>query len=319
MLRKAQGIIWSLFFLLIGCSRVMEREEADRSLKVLNSNLVNFLSVSSEKSELKALWFLLDNPASPLCLKQKQKHSILDASIKSKGIFDWDTEAALFLQKDSSKQLILNFPANGKDGEDIRFVLSEFETRDCKNRPEFPVEIVANLFVERQNKLEIKHTASIQDNLPLEISSSIAGDGYSANLKTKRTREGKQGTMKMKMNIFSNSFTVCSANIDAKIEYSRQGYYFRNFDFDFELFEHHIVGKLDYSKIDPTASDYVRSFNRYSTIIISENNGDKVGNIVLGKSMNGEMLDYFVRFSNGEEVLLSSYIPVIKKILDFKY
>ncbi len=319
MFRKTEGFILSLFFLLSGCTNMLNRDEADRSLKVMNSNLVNFFTAASEKPEIQALHFLLNEPSSPLALTQKEKRPSPDAIAKTKGIFEWNTESGLFLKKDSTQQLTMNFPANGKDGENVRFVLSDFETRDCKNRPEFPVAISANLFIEGVEKLEISHHATIQDDLPLEISSSVSGDRYSGTLKTNRTRQGNSGTLNIEIDIRSNGFSVCSAAIDAKIEYSRQGYYFRHFDFKLNLFEHRITGKLDYSKIDPTTSDYVKSFNRYSSIVITENNGNKVGNIVLRKSVNEELLDYFVRFSNGEEVLLSSYIPMIKKVLDFKY
>lgn len=318
-------LIQLLFVLLVfsGCIRQLNREEADRSLKVLNSNLVNFITLSSEKPEIKALWFLLNEPSSPLTLVQKRnflkRDTITNIQEKSKGIFQFNIENHLFEKTDSSDQTILIFPSDGKNGEEARFVLSEFESQDCKTRPEFPVKIVASMFINDNEKLTINHRAVIEDNLPLESSSLISGDDYKVTIDLARTRMDKAGTLDLDVYFKAKGFTICSATIDAKIEYSRQGYYFRFFDFRVKLFEHEIIGKLDYSKIDPTASDYVDLFNRYSSMELFENNGNKVGNIILGKSVNSELLDYYIQFENGDKVLVSEYIPLLSKILDYKY
>ena len=324
MLRRLFPIQFIIALLIFSdCTSQLNREEADRSLKVLNSNLVNFVTLSSEKPEIQALWFLLNNPSSPLTLAQKRNFFVRDTipelSGKAKGVFHYNTEKKLFEKASTSAQTILIFPSDGKAGTDARFVLSEFESQDCKTRPEFPVKISAAMFIEDTEKLTIDHSASIENNLPKKISSLIIGDDYKVNLDLARTREGNAGTFDFNIYFKAKGFTVCSAVIDAKIEYSRQGYYFRYFDFRIKLFEHEIIGKLDYSKIDPTASNYADLFNRYSTIELFENNGNKVGNIILGKSENEELLDYFVKFDNGDEVLLSTYVPLLNKILDYKY
>jgi|GEM_PF-1151451 len=323
MIRKTACLLFLTVILCTGCKRVLNREEAERSLKVLNSNLVNFISLSSEKPEIQGLYFLLDEPASPLTLTQNRnffkRGTSSDSPAKLKGIYQWYPGKKLFEKKDTSKQLVLLFPLEEKPGDSARFVLSEFESQDCKSRPEFPVTIKADMFINGLKKLTIDHQAEVQDNLPLHVSGLVAGDGYKLIYHLNRTRQEESGTIDLDLILKANGFELCSFGANAKIGYSRQGYYFRYISFQLKIFEHEITGELDYSKIDPTASDYIDLFNRYSRIGIRETAGPEVGNIILGETGNGELLDYFVKFANGDKVLLSSYIPMLKKILNYKY
>ena len=116
----------------------------------------------------------------------------------------------------------------------------------------------------------------------------------------------------------TKGFEVISGHVDAEIEYSRQGYFFKTIDFYLKLQDHHVTGKIKYSEINPTAADYIDSFNSNSSIILSEGK-NQVGKIVLNKTDNKELLDYYIRFSDGSKTLLSTYIPVLKKLLNLKY
>lgn len=106
--------------------------------------------------------------------------------------------------------------------------------------------------------------------------------------------------------------------MDSQIEYGKRSYFFKTIRFNLKLIDHTISGKINYSAIDPMASDYVGSFNSNSDILIKE--GQKVvGKIILNKTNNSELLDYFVRFSNGREIALCEYIPALKNLLNLKY
>jgi hypothetical protein len=85
------------------------------------------------------------------------------------------------------------------------------------------------------------------------------------------------------------------------------------------LFNHLIKGHIVYSKIDPMAREYVESFNANSDIQIFEMPGNHlVGNLILGKTHEKELLDYFIRFNDGSEVLVSEYLPFLDKLLNMK-
>jgi hypothetical protein len=106
---------------------------------------------------------------------------------------------------------------------------------------------------------------------------------------------------------------------NSEIGYSRMGYYFEKIDFKINLFSHVVTGKIDYDKINPTSEDYASSFNSNSVIQIFELPGKrKVGDIVLHTLPDGEILDYFVKFSNGQMIMVNEHLPVLNKILNLK-
>lgn len=313
-------ILWMIvcLSLIAGCSSTMSPSEADRSMKILNSNLTNLITISSDKPEIQAVYFLLHENSSPLCLKQKNSSSN-SSGVHEKGIFVWNKQTQQFEKQSNSEQVELLFPFDGKGGDSAHFIMNEFEVQACKSRPDFPVSADAVLKMGQKVKLQIEHNATIEDNLPLQINSLFRGDDYLLTFLLHRTRMDQKGDFKCEFKLKNKGFAICSGKIDAKIEYSRAGYYFRHFNFAIKLMDHQIHGTLDYSLIDPTATDYAELFNRHSQIYIEESNAGKVGEIVLGKNGDGELLDYLVEFSNGKQVLLSEYIPLLKKILDFKY
>jgi hypothetical protein len=107
--------------------------------------------------------------------------------------------------------------------------------------------------------------------------------------------------------------------VDALIGYSSMGYYFNDIHFTMILFNHLIKGNILYSKIDPTDRDYAESFNANTNIQIFEMPGNHlVGNLVLGKTHNGELLDYFIRFNDGSKIPVSEYLPFLDKLLNMK-
>jgi len=301
----------------------MNRDEADRSLKVLNSNLINLVTNASDKPELEALHFLLTEPSSPIYLLRTNSLFLADSvkklSDRNKGKFNWDQDRKTFVRKDGSDNLELNFSVGKQMDVNAEFVINDYKSEDCNNHIGFPVLMDAKILIEKLDKLTIAHHAVIKDHFPLEIKSLIKGVDYQFELNLHRTRDGNKGSIQMDFNILANGYIICSADIKTKIEYTKDGYYFTYFDFEIELIDHQIKGKIDYAKIDPTAGNYIDLFNEYSEIIISEVYGKKVGNIVLGLSGDGELLDYFINFNNGEKILLSNYIPLIKKVLDYKY
>ena len=164
----------------------------------------------------------------------------------------------------------------------------------------------------------IHHRATIADQLPETVSSEIDGSDYTIRFDLNRTRSSKTGNLTIDFSFKTKGVRVVSGTMDADIEYGRKGYFFRFIQFSMKLIDHQIDGHINYSAIDPTATDYIRSFNSNSEIIIREGR-NKVGKIVLNKVENNELLDYFVLFSGGKEILLSEYIPVLKKLLNLKY
>ncbi len=323
MFRRIFGSFVLVLFLFSGCESVLDRSEAERSLKVLNSNFVNFLTNVSDKPEFEALHFLIRESASPDFLlstnNQLNNNSFTNMNIPLSGSFLWCEEQNQFVKNDTASEILLEFPVNKKEGKNARFVITEYKTEDCKNLHYFPTSLDAKMFVDKIEKFTMRHRALVQDNFPLKITNAILSEDYESNFDLRRTRDGNSGTISIEFEIITKGIEIGTVKVATKIEYTRNGYYFTFFDFELNFFEHQIKGQIDYGHINPTANDYLAEFNHYSEIVISEHFNKKIGNIILGMSGDGELLDYFVKFNNGDQILLKNYIPLFEKVLDYKY
>lgn len=311
-----------LFLILSSCKgKQLDPAEADRSMKILNGNLVNLLSIGSDKPEFKAISFLFNQFSTPLPFVKKEHPTQAGTEYSfdsKKGQYQWNSSLNTFEKTDLADRISLFFPSEKSDKNNTRFDLNTFQSQEYSSRPNFPTEIDAKIRTDDQEIASIHHNARISNNLPERISSLIKGTDYEMGLELKRTQLNNDGKLIIDIFLKTKGLTVISAKIDAQIEYSRQGYFFKTINFRIKLIDHLVKGEINYSAIDPTSADYISSFNSNSIILLYEGR-NLVGNIVLNKTNNGDLLDYFIRFSDGKEVLLSQYIPVLKKLLDLKY
>jgi hypothetical protein len=297
--------------------------DAVRSLKVLNSDMVNFFSVVSEKEEFEALQFLWEYPSSPVPYK-KEKYTIgkpyrdFDYDL-NKGFYKWNDETKTFLKQKESDNIQINFPLSDSDAL-CRFVISSFKQEEISSRPGFPVDINAHLKLNSDEKLKISHSGRVEDDLPKEFTTIIDGEDFNGEAIFFRSRNNESGTINFNLVLKKMDRSFITLETNAEIGYSSQGYYFKEIDFKGRLFNHYITGKINYGNINPTSDDYVESWNSNSEIELFEMPlKRKVGDILLGKTSNGELQDYFIRFSNGNEELLSFYLAFLERILNFKY
>lgn len=315
------GVLIILLFLIYSCTgKKLSPTEADRSMKVLNSNLVNLFTAGAEKPEFKALRFLYNCSDAPLPFSKKTNQT--DTSVfrmnTKKGIYKWNEQSKTFDKEKASEQVILFFPLDSVKRDTICFELADYKTQAYSSRPELPISGKIRILTNNHNIFTVLHSATITNNLPENIHTTAEGSDYSAKFALNRTQSGNNGNLSIDFSLGNNGFDAISAEVRAQIEYSRQGYFFKTINFKIKLIDHHVTGNINYSAIDPTSADYISSFNSNSSILLFEGN-DQVGSIVLNKTNNGELLDYFIRFSNGDEVLLNQYIPLLNKLLNLKY
>lgn len=322
---KTCNIFYLLIFTLAvsACSRKqLNPAESDRSMKILNGNLVNLLSSGAEKPEYKALSFLMEQVSTPLPFVKRDNSTDIDTVVYSlnerKGAYEWNPGIKAFEKKSDSNLVNILFPLNKSEINNTSFTLNKYKSQPYSSRPDFPVEIEAILNSGNQQVLSIEHRATIDNNLPATISSQINGTDYQLGFELNRTKESKLGKLNTNIWLKTKGIKVISGKIDADIEYGRRSYFFKYIKFKLKLVDHTVDGTINYSAIDPTSADYIHSFNSNSTIIIREGQSE-VGKIILNKVNNSELLDYFVQFSDGKESLLSEYIPALKKLLNLKY
>jgi hypothetical protein len=318
---KTLFILFSLLLFISCRSRFYNYDEAVRSLKVLNSDLTNLFLEADERDELKALNFLWAQESAPLP-SPGERYTLGRPYIPfdfnaSTGIWFWNADSTKFFMHENSDKLIFNYPA--EDLSDIRFCISKYESVPVSSRPEFPVLMDAKLWINDVEMLSIDHSATVEDDIPNFIQTFVKGSDFEMVGDFNRSRRGNSGSLDTWFYIEYLNRKLIQLQFNSEIGYSRLGYYFEKIDFKITLFSHVITGEIDYDKIDPTSTDYATSFNSNSVIQIFEMPGKrKVGDIVLHTLPDGELLDYFVKFSNGQMIMLNEHLPVLNKILNFK-
>jgi hypothetical protein len=287
----------------------------------LNSDFVNFFEKTGEMDELAALKFIWNHDNLPLPFPTEKFSA--DKPWKpydykeSKGVYSWDSVQQVFVRKEKSDVVRILF-SNGKitDGE---FMLTEYTDTALSSRPDFPLKLKAVLNLEGKERLNIRHSAEVTDDLPLRINTEVQNKDSKMDFTLNRTRKNNDGGLKINFSLEHKSHRFIEAGAEAWIGYSSMGYYFNDIHFTMNLFSHRVKGHILYSKIDPTAREYVESFNANTNIQIFEMPGNHlVGNLVLGKTGAGELLDYYIRFSDGSKVLVSDYLPFLDKLLNMK-
>jgi hypothetical protein len=311
-----------LLFLLVSCHRKnYSRDEAIRSLKVLNSDFVNLFAKTNEMEEMAALKFIWDHDNMPLPFppekfaEDKPWNPFNYES--SKGVYTWDSLRKVFSKTGKSNMVrILFSTGNLPEGE---FLLTDYVDTTLSSRPDFPLKLDALLNLKGEKRLDIRHSAEVADDLPLRIKTEVETKDSKLAFTLHRTRNKDNGDLKVNFNLENRGHRFIDTGVDALIGYSSMGYYFNDIHFEMHLFNHLIKGHILYSKIDPTAGEYAESFNANSDIQIFEMPGNHlVGNLVLGKTHNGELLDYFIRFTNGSKIPVSEYLPFLDKLLNMK-
>jgi hypothetical protein len=307
--------------LVIGCMRSFDQAEAIRSLKVLNSDMANMFLTADEMPEMAALRYLWNQSTAPLPFPNEKftfdKPYTSYNFEEEKGVYLWDTLISGFVKQSEAESVSIFF--SGNTYPNAHFRITEFESLPISSRPDFPVKMEAVLLIEDNPTMQIQHAASVEDELPLQVNTSITGREYKIAAAFTRTRSGDTGTLSSQLTLNYETDRVIDFRLNAEIGYSSMGYYFEKISFDILLFRHTITGEIDYDMINPTAEDYATSFNAHSNIEIFERPMKrKVGNIVLAQVNQGELLDYHIKFRNNEKELLSEYLPIINKILNVK-
>lgn len=281
--------------------------------------MVNLMTVTSEMYEIEALKFLYNQENSPIPFKKSkfQKDNSAFNMDNLKGTYQWNTEKNDFDFIKSKDVIDVHFQLPDVDNNSLQIL--SYESKPYTSKPDFPTKIIAKLFKGTKEKLVVNHLGDVKDDLPKFMKTTIKGDDFDIIARFKRTKEGNDGTLDMYCTIKKGLFTIIDLKIYADISYSKQGYYYNSIKFNGDVFDHTIVGEIDYKNIDPTSKNYPESFNRNADIEIYESSINKVGDIVLASAGNNDLQEFKIRFKNNDQVLLKEYLPVLDKLYNLKY
>jgi len=300
-MRSHNHIIWYFVLLLFySCTPgSMNKEDAERSLKVLNSDLVNFGNRMSESTEMKVWAFLLENREAPIPF-YKNSNSFI--SVKNfhfdemKGIYKWNSLDKKFDLTGHSEQIIILPDSTGKHL--LQFIVSDFNSAKVSSGEAFPTSVKIQMKEDDHEIWKLDYLAELADGMPKKIELKMKGKEYTMNSNYLRTKSGENGTLSLTFSFNHLMKTLIDTRLDCTIGYSRQSYFLKTIDINQQLFDHEIKGEVDYASIDPTAEDYTASFNSHSKVFLFEKRKGRIGDVILEGTENNELNDFFVRFKD---------------------
>ena len=303
----------------------MDRNEAERSLKVLNSDITNFLNTASGRVEFQVLDFLSNQPDSPVPIKKSGERRVDFSSFdfsEKRGVYVWDRTNNSFSIIGESD--LIEIHMDDCIGPGVTFILSEYLDEVESPRRKFPMKINSRILQDNEEIWNLTYSGNLADSMPERIYFQSSGKDYSMEGQLIRSRESNNGTLDVKYSFTYKGNSLIETSIQSTIGYSLHGYFFKQAEVYQRFADHFLKGHFDNEKIDPTSKNYAASFNRHSNLELYENNTmndrhKKVGDLVLAETEHNELLDYHIRFSNGEEVLFGYYIPVFDELMNFKY
>jgi hypothetical protein len=317
-------ILAGMFLFSCQPKKELSPEEAIRTLKVLDSDLTNLVSKGQEHPSVIGLNFLLSQATSPLSTSYGMPAILLKDSLKSleswKGTYTWNKDALRFLKTASDETVNMIFPLAGGELNDARCNISMYSSQPSMSANCFPAEFLGTMENNGKEIMKISYKAEFHEGWPSKIRLDLSGDGFEGYCHMERRRNGDDGIIIFRFDFSAAGKPVLQGKIKADIGYNGKQIFVKTIEPDIRIFDINIDGVLDYSKVDPTSTEYVRSFNDNCHFIVREKRNRKIiGTFGLGKEENGDLLEWVLYLSDGSQASLKDYILVFKKLMDYKY
>jgi hypothetical protein len=181
----------------------------------------------------------------------------------------------------------------------------------------FPAELLGIIEYAGKEIMEISYKAEFHEYWPSKMQFEISGDGFEGYCHMERRRMGDNGMIIIRFDFSAGGKTILEGKIKSTVGYSGNHLYVKTIEPDISLYDLKIDGMLDYGKVEPTSTDYIRSFNDNCHIIFREKTNSKIiGNFGLVKAENGDLPEWALNLSDGSQASLQNYILVFKKIIN---
>jgi hypothetical protein len=282
---------------------------------------------SSTRPEMQALRFLSEQKSSPLPFHQDtsktgpQRISYLFDS--HKGIYNWDTNTSAFFKSKDTSVIVLYFTLPSSPKSICKLILFDYQEQKARSRGDFPTKVVAKLWINKQEILNVTHFAEISEDLLSEIKTEIQTNDYSfkLDLSRKGTFAEKRGKIIGEIKLVAGFQSILNTHMDIDIDYHPPvTYSFQKIQIENKLFNSYLSGTVNYGDISPTAENYAEEFNKNTQLeLLDTDQKGLIGKIVLAPVTKADELDYFVEFADGTQSRLSDNILVLKKIFNLKY
>lgn len=322
-MKNKQTLFFLLFLILQSCSNkeMLSKEDAERSLKVLNSDLINFGDKVSETPEVEVLKFLISNRNNPFpfYIGVKKKFRIKKGFnlATQGGVYNWDSSINGFKKTKNSPEVVIVLDANRFKNTTV--YIKEYNRVKDGNEGQFTTTAV--MLIKKADEViwELHFKASVGKVLLKNIALSIKTKEYKIVGDLNRTVTGNTGKLFIDLSFVYKYKKIIDVKLRGDVVYSKLGYNFNRVTLNQTFFDHYIKGVFDYGKVNPMAADYVASFNKNANIELFESGKGKVGNLVLSTAKNNELLNYDIQFSDNSKAPLGQHIVLFEKLLNIKF
>lgn len=318
----------SLAVVITACHHTpeLDRQEAEKVLKVLDSDVTRWLDQVNQSEAGRALHALLAFDSAPFPLRFPRSFMLQRPSLykfeEYTGTWTWEQSRGKFAHIPGSDRIIIHYPMPDHSENDATCIIYQYREEATTSAHSFPVLVLAEIFVKQKMVFTLDHHAVIEEDLPVFMETGITmGAGV-----LKLSMENKLDTLNHRGDVTASIIAgregkpVVDGTIKATIKtFSGGSYGIRALKSEFKLFDCLLVMDIDYSKIDPTSREYVRDFNEHAKIqLFTTDPKQKIGDIILKEKFDSKKLDFAIRFSDLSDDFLANYLLVFKRILEVK-
>ncbi|NQV02999.1 MAG: hypothetical protein HQ542_10155 [Bacteroidia bacterium] len=322
------------FFLIVGMivltdcryTPELDRQEAEKALKVLDSDMTRWLDHINQSEAGRALHALLAFDSAPFPVRFPrsfmQRRPALYQFKEYTGTWTWDQNLGSFTHTSGIDRIIIEYPLPDHTDNDATCIIYQYREEATTSAHSFPVLMVADIFVENKKVFTLEHQAVIEQNLPVFMETSITmGEGFlKCSMENRLDTLNNRGEVTATITAGTLGKPVVDGTIQATIKtFSGGSYGIRVFKSEFKLFDCLLVTDINYFKINPTSREYVKDFNKHAKIqLYIADPRQKIGEIILKEKFDYKKLDFAIRFSDLSDDFLSNYLLVFNRILEVK-
>jgi hypothetical protein len=282
------------------------------------------MDAAGEQSAIKGLEFLVNEPSSPFNDRDGITAFVLLDSMPPVrdwyGTYLWSRDSGKFIFKPGGNGIDIYFQSDTAGENDLKMIVQGIGCHPFFTKPCFPDLFEAIMQENNDDILEIRYRAEFSGELPSGITLELVGKSFRGHFESSRTREGNTGTVSTSFEFSARGSAIMKGTIFYQVGYNGDQVFLRTAEPDFRLFDIHIKGILDYTKVDPTSEDYIGSFNRASHIEFTEQgSGRSIGKFGIGTDETGELLEWVILPGNGPTISLYDHVLVFRKVMDYKY
>ncbi len=325
LMRSVWPALLPFALLLAGCGRSepMTTAEAIQTVKALDSDLTRLADAASNDPALNALSFLFNTLTSPLNLREGLPAAILHRQPSDVGTwggaYRWNADSSFFTKEKGKPGMIIMLGDKIQPCESTTIFFPDWACDSGPSTSCFPSDFKGSIRCDDEVILDFVSALSFEGDWPDTLTIFLEGADYSFSFEMDHSKNDVFGSALCKVSGKAKGFTFLSGTLRIETGYSGSQVFLRGIIADLDLFDVSLTGKFDYSKVDPTAKDYVASFNRHCRIQMSDKSTGKVAGVFgLGKDPTGELMEWVLYSPQGDMISLNDHLLLLKKIMDYK-